>query len=239
VSSWTTRDSGKDHLVSLFDGSRGKWNLQWSVGNGMCQPLGLRFNCSGTELVVAEHGRGRVSFLSAEKWKPHWEVRRVVTWLRGPVDVEECEGGWLVSCAAASGAPGVACSLQFIGRLDDGTPPWQVDATGGGGGSTAASTSSTVGVEVSGPFGSALAQLPGRGLLVRDGGCLRLLQVGSEAGSLVAAHSERVAAKAERDAELAAEREALSAIDEKLPAIDEKFTIMAGAAHVSVSSPAI
>jgi hypothetical protein len=59
-------------------------------------PHGLRFTGDGTGLAVADSGNNRVSdseFLVEDGSF----VRHVAMGLRGPFDMEECLGGWLVA----------------------------------------------------------------------------------------------------------------------------------------------
>jgi hypothetical protein len=68
-------------------------------------PRGLRFSGDGTGLAVAEYSNDRVSVFRVEDGS---FARHVATGLRGPYDVEECEGGWLVACWGSD-------TIEFVG----------------------------------------------------------------------------------------------------------------------------
>jgi hypothetical protein len=157
VSAWKEDDSG-DHVVELFEGSGTRWAGVRVVGGGFLgpgsagqlkYPLGLRFTLDGTGLAVADSScNDRVSLFRVEDGS---FVRHVATGLHGPIDVEECEGGWLVACDLSR-------TIQFVGDGVDGgaVSRCSLGQRGGGDG------------EFSWP--SALALVPGLGLVVREEG---------------------------------------------------------------------
>jgi hypothetical protein len=158
VSAWKKRGSG-EHVVRVFEGSGAMWSEVRVVGDGFggpgsadgqlhC-PRGLRFSGDGTGLAVADGGNSRVSVFRVEDGS---FARHVATGLGWPFDVEECEGGWLVACDAPSH------TIEFVGG----------DVGGGGVGRA------RLGKKGSGDgefcFPSALALVPGLGLVVREMG---------------------------------------------------------------------
>jgi hypothetical protein len=113
VSAWNHGGSGS-HVIHLFEGSGASWArvrvLGGLGGTGaadgqLSMPEGLRFTSDGTGLVVAEWGNGRVSMFLVGDGS---FVRHVVTGLSHPLDVEECQGGWLVACFGSD-------SIEFVG----------------------------------------------------------------------------------------------------------------------------
>ena len=76
-------------------------------------------------------------------------VRHVATGLDRPMDVEECEGGWLVACWRSH-------TIEFVGG----------DVDGGGVGRARLGKFGSGDVEFSYPL--ALALVPGLGLVVRE-----------------------------------------------------------------------
>jgi hypothetical protein len=155
VSSWKRNDSG-EHTVRLFEGAGSGWAPLRVLGGGfgmpgaadgqMKWPYGLRFTGDGTGVAVAEEGNDRVSLFRVADGS---FVRQLATGLSYPFDVEECEGGWLV----AGGAFG-SSTVAHVGGYG------KVSATlgkyGRGDG------------EFYNP--SALALVPGLGLVVREAG---------------------------------------------------------------------
>ena len=99
-----------DSKVVLFEGSGASWVQVREVNNLGCGPeladgrlydsTGLRFTRDGTGLVVANNGSASVSILRVQDWTFE---RHVVAHPKESmmskrfVDVEECEGGWLVA----------------------------------------------------------------------------------------------------------------------------------------------
>jgi hypothetical protein len=155
VSAWKKGDSG-EHVVRVFEGSGAMWRAVRVVGGGFggpgradgqlhC-PLGLRFTGDGTGLAVADRGNDRVSVFRVEDGS---FARHVATGLDGPYDVEECEGGWLVVCRGSH-------TIEFVG----------VDVGGGGVGRARLGKRGSGDGEFISP--SALALVPGLGLVVRE-----------------------------------------------------------------------
>jgi hypothetical protein len=161
VSAWKQWHHG-DHVVRVFEGSGALWTAVRTLAGGFggpgradgqrkC-PYGLRFAADGTGLAVADVWNNRVSLLRVEDGS---FVRHVATGQSAPWDVEECEGGWLVACWDSDTVTHVDGCLGDVG------------APVGGRGSGAG--------EFKGP--SALALVPGLGLLVREQGNRGRLQV--------------------------------------------------------------
>jgi hypothetical protein len=150
-------DSPPGHEVRLFEGSGAMWTATRVVGGGfgapgsadgqLHRPYGLRFTADGTGLAVADAYNDRVSVFRVEDGS---FVRHVATVLGHPHDVEECEGGWLVACM------GYHC-IEFVGS-----------DVGGGAGVVRASLgmAGRGDGEFIGP--SALALVPGLGLVVQE-----------------------------------------------------------------------
>ncbi len=119
VSAWKKGDSG-EHVVRVFEGSGAMWRAVRVVSGGfggpggvdgqLKVPFGLRFTGDGTGLAVAEYGNHRVSMFHVEDGS---FVRHVATGLDRPMDVEECEGGWLVACWRSH-------TIEFVGGGDVG-----------------------------------------------------------------------------------------------------------------------
>ncbi len=153
VSAWRKVDSG-DHVVCVFEGSGAMWTAVRVVGCGfggpgsadgqLKMPFGLRFSGDGTGLAVADAGNRRVSVFRVEDVS---FARHVATGLYGPYDVEECEGGWLVACSGSR-------TIEFVG--------------GGGVGRARLGKWGSGDGEFSYP--TALALVPGLGLVVREAG---------------------------------------------------------------------
>jgi hypothetical protein len=159
VSAWRSQYYG-DHVVRLFEGSGVRWTAMRVVADGLedqgradsqlyC-PCGVRFTSDGTGLVVAADGKCCVSLFRVEDGS---FVRHVATGLRGPYDVEECEGGWLVACGGSD-------TIEFVGGggMDGGD--------GGGVGRVSLGKNGSGDGELNNP--SALALVPGLGLVVRE-----------------------------------------------------------------------
>jgi hypothetical protein len=159
VSAWEEWDSG-DHVVRLFEGSRGSWTAVRVVAGGIRRPggadgqlycpYGLRFSADGMGLAVADESNHRVSVFRVEDGSFVWHV---ATGLDAPFDMEECEGGWLVACGYPSH------TIEFVsGAAVEGGAPSR-SASGG------------MGLE-SGEFScpTALALVPCLGLVVREHG---------------------------------------------------------------------
>jgi DNA-binding beta-propeller fold protein YncE len=151
VSAWKKFGSG-DHVVRVFEGSGVMWTgvrvlaggfggPGWAYGQ-LYRPRGLRFTGDGTELAVADRGNDRVSVFRVEDGS---FARHVATGLGGPMDVEECKDGWLVACLGSH-------TIEFV--------------DGGGVGRARMGSKDCGDGEFQYP--SALALVPGLGLVVRD-----------------------------------------------------------------------
>jgi hypothetical protein len=154
VSAWKKAYSG-EHVVCVFDGNGAMWTAVRVVGGygdlgsadgQLHRPHGLRFTGDGTGLAVVDYGSGRVSVFRVEDGS---FARHVATGLDRPFDVEECEGGWLVACYGSD-------TIEFVGG----------DVGGGGVGRARLGKRGSGDGEFSGP--SALALVPGLGLVVRE-----------------------------------------------------------------------
>ncbi len=165
VSAWKKADSG-DHVVRVFEGSGASWTAVRVLVGGfetpgradgqLNAPYGLRFSGDGTGLAVADAGNDRVSLFRVGDGS---FVRHFATGLCRPWEVEEYEGGWLVASAHSG-------TIEFV----DG-------GVGGGGGAGLVRLGSVGrGPGDSGEFSlpSALALVPGLGLVVREFGRGRL-----------------------------------------------------------------
>jgi hypothetical protein len=155
VSVWKIGGSG-DHVVRLFEGSGAMWTAVRVVAGGfggpgsadgqLQWPYGLRFTGDGKGLAVSDEWNNRVSMFRVDNGS---FVRHMATGLRGPCDVEECEGGWLVACAGSH-------TVDFVGVVvhGSGVSGARLGKRGSGGG------------EFMDP--SALALVPVLGLVVRE-----------------------------------------------------------------------
>jgi hypothetical protein len=147
-----------NHVVQLFEGSGASFTAVRVVAAGfegpgsadgqLHHPYGLRFSGDGTGLAVADSDNARVSLFRVEDGS---FVRHVATGLSGPFDVEECEGGWLVAC---TGSHTIECVRGDVG-----------------GGGVGRASLGKVGRGL-GEFmcPSAVALVPGLGLVVGDSG---------------------------------------------------------------------
>jgi hypothetical protein len=154
--------------VVVYRGSGAVWEAVRVIGGGfggpgdrdgqLKAPYGLRFSGDGSAICVADRGNGRASVFRLGDGRFE---RHMVTGLRGPHDVEEVEGGWLVACGHPSHR------VEFV---DNGTG-------GDGGGRPSLGKAGKAG----GGWGSgdgefccpsALAVVPGLGLVVREEGVL-------------------------------------------------------------------
>jgi hypothetical protein len=150
-----------DHIVRLFEGSGSAWVALRTMGGGvggpgggdgqLRWPYGLRLTSDGSGVAVADWGNGRVSQFRVGDGS---FVRHLATGLSGPLDVEECEGGWLAACWGSD-------TVEFVGG--DGVGQVIVGKPGSGDG------------EIDCPTDLALVR--GLGLLVREGGSDARLQV--------------------------------------------------------------
>ncbi len=163
VSAWKEGDSG-DHVVRVYRGSGGAWEGVRVIGGGfgrpgaadgqLIMPYGLRFSGDGSAICVADERNDRVSLF----WVGDGGfVRHIATGLSYPSDVEEVEGGWVVACPGSS-------TVEFVSDGGGGGGRPSLGKVGGGGGSGDG--------QFVGP--SALALVPGLGLVVRELGSRRL-----------------------------------------------------------------
>jgi sugar lactone lactonase YvrE len=168
VSAWKEVHSG-DPVVVVYRGSGSVWEAVRVIGDGvggpgsrdgqLKAPHGLRFSRDGSTICVADSLNARASVFRAGDGG---FVQHVATGLRGPKDVEEVEGGWLVACLGSH-------SVEFVGNGGggDGSGRPFLGKAGGGYGSGDG--------EFDGP--TALAVVPGLGLVVREWGNRGRLQV--------------------------------------------------------------
>ena len=169
VSTWPGPGVG-DHVVRLYQGATtttGNWP-SWTqvcvLGAGfgrpgsapgqLDRPFGLRLASDGSELAVADAGNGRVLLFRVGRRRGTF-VRLAAAGLGSPMDVEGCEGGWLVACHGSSavrfaGGGLLGDRVLSTGRL--GVAPLGFPGYGSG--------------KLLSPI--ALALVPGLGLLVRD-----------------------------------------------------------------------
>ncbi len=161
VSAWKKSGSG-DHVVVVYRGSGAVWEVVRVIGGGFgCPgsrdgqlkvPFGLRFSGDGSGVCVADSRNGRASVFRVGDGG---FLRHIATGLSYyPYDVEEVEGGWLV-------ASYLSHTVEFVGDGvggDGGGRP-SLGKAGGGTGSGDG--------ELYCP--TALALVPGLGLVVREG----------------------------------------------------------------------
>ncbi len=166
VSAWKKYDSD-DHVVVVYRGSGAVWEAARVIGGGfgrpgprdgqLSMPYGLWFTRDGSAVCVADAGNGRASVFRVGDGG---FVRHIAAGLNNPMDVEEVEGGWLVACLYSH-------TLEFVG-----------DGISGDGGGRRPFLGKAGGRAGSGDgefwFPSALAVVPGLGLVVRDSGNHRL-----------------------------------------------------------------
>ena len=156
-------------MVVVYRGSGAVWEVVRVIGgaSGLFDPqavprdghklYGLRFSADGSVICVVDCLNHRASVFRVGDGG---FVRRMATGLRYPCDVEEVEGGWLLACGVPSH------SVVFVGDGvggDVGGRPSLVKAGGGCGTGDGA---------FFGP--SALAVVPGVGLVVREATNCRL-----------------------------------------------------------------
>jgi hypothetical protein len=160
VSAWKETDSG-DNVVVVYRGSGAVWEAVRVIGGGfggprdrdgqLRRPHGLRFSGDGSTICVADWGNNRASVFRVADggFVRHMEG----TGLGGPSDVEKVEGGWLAACWGSH-------RVEFVGdgSGDDGGGWPSLGKTGGGYGSGDGEFC----------FPSALAAVPGLGLVVRE-----------------------------------------------------------------------
>ena len=159
VSAWKEVGSG-DHVVVVYRGSGAVWEAVRVIGGGfggpgdrdgqLDMPYGLRFSGDGSAICVADRGNGRASVFRVGDGG---FVRHMAKRLKGPCDVEEVEGGWLVACIGSH-------TVEFVcdGGGDDGGGRPSLGKAGGGSGSGDGEFY----------FPTALAVVPGLGLVVRE-----------------------------------------------------------------------
>jgi hypothetical protein len=173
VSAWKKRHSSdkSDHAVLVYRGSGVVWEAVRVIGGGfggpgsrhgdgqLQRPNGLRFSADGSMVCVADPRSNRVSVFRVDDGR---FVRHIATGLRDSYDLEEVEGGWLVVCSGTH-------RVEFVG-----------EGVGGDGGGGRPSLGKAGGRKGSGDgpgelwSPSALAVVPGLGLVVREWGNGRL-----------------------------------------------------------------
>jgi hypothetical protein len=154
VSAWKEGGSG-DHVVVVYRGSGAVWEAVRVIGGGfgcpgsrdgqLKMPYGLRFKRDGSVICVADCYNSRASVFRVGDGG---FVRHMATGLRGPRDVEEVEGGWLVACYGSD-------TVEFVSD-GDGSDIGRPSLGGHGSGDG----------EFDVPV--ALATMPGVGLVVRE-----------------------------------------------------------------------
>ncbi len=163
VSAWKDFCSG-DHVVVVYRGSGAVWEAVRVIGGGfggpgagdgqLNMPHGLRFSGDGSGICLADNGNDRASMFHVGDgvFLRHLHT---ATGLGCPHDVEEVEGGWLVVCWDSA-------TVEFVG-----------DGVGGdGGGRPSLGGHGSGDGEFDRP--TALAVVPGLGLVVREVGNSRL-----------------------------------------------------------------
>jgi hypothetical protein len=119
------------------------------MGDGQLKtPYGLRFSGDGSSICVADCANDRASMFLVDNGR---FVRHIATGLIWPCDVEEVEGWWLVACGHPSHR------VEFVCDGDGGGRPSLGKAGGGSGRGDGEFF-----------FPSALAVVPGLGLVVRE-----------------------------------------------------------------------
>ncbi len=166
VSAWKALYGG-NHVVVVYRGSGAVWEAVRVIGGGakllqfggpgpcdgqLSRPYGLRFSGDGSGICVADSGAGRASVFRVDNGG---FVRHVATVVGYPMDVEEVEGGWL---AASMSTHSVVFVGDGVGGVGGGRP--SLGKAGGGDGEFR--------------YPSALAVVPGLGLVVRDYGRLQV-----------------------------------------------------------------
>jgi hypothetical protein len=166
VTAWKREHSG-DHVVVVYRGSGGVWEVVRVIGGGfggpgaadgqLARPYGLWFSGDGSVVCGADFGNGRASVFRVGDGG---FVMHIATGLRGLRDVKEVEGGWLVACGGSH-------TLEFVSGSDGGGDGGRRPSLGKAGGGMGVGDG-----EFS--FPSALAVVPGLGLVVREWGNHRL-----------------------------------------------------------------
>ena len=137
----------------------GRFGRLGSRDGRLKMPFGLRFSGDGSGLCVADSWNLRASVFRVADGE---FVRHISTLLHGPYDVEEVEGGWLVACEGSHTVEFVCGGAGGAGGAGGGWP--SLGKACGGYGSE------------DGKFNrpTALAVVPGLGLVVREYGNERL-----------------------------------------------------------------
>jgi hypothetical protein len=180
VSAWKRPSSG-DHVVVVYRGSGTVWEAVQVIGGGfgapgprdgqLRMPYGLRFSGDGSVICVADGGNCRASVFRVGDGGFVWHIAKGLNY---PRDVEEVGGGWLVACWHSH-------TVEFVS-----------DGVGGDGGGWP-----SLG-KVGGGFGrgdgefffpTAVAVVPGLGLVVREYGNERLQVFASPDAIAIAAMS--------------------------------------------------
>ena len=152
VSAWKRNYSGH-HVVHVYRGGGSHWTHVRVIGGGfggsdgqLKWPYGLRFSGDESAICVADRGNDRASVFRVSDGG---FVRHVVTGLRGLDCVEEVEDRWVVACDGSH-------TVVFVNDGGDGNrPSLRLGKAGDGG---------------RGIVPSALALVPGLGLIVREYG---------------------------------------------------------------------
>lgn len=135
-------------MVALYRCTGGRWDQVWvTLDRRLTCPRGLRFSMDGSTLCVADCSTYRVWMIRVDDGRL---VKMCASGMWAPYDVEEVQGGWLVAC----------CSSRTVEFISDqggrGQRPLVVL------GSRLATTPHVF------HYPSALAVVPGLGVLVRD-----------------------------------------------------------------------
>lgn len=155
-----------DPAVHLFEGAGSTWTPlrvlyggceRPGAGGRLCTPQGLRLTRDGSGVVVADPDNGTLHLLSIHDGS---FVQDIATAPHQHEDLEECEGGWLVACSDSQTVEFEPGTWQAdVGDDSDDAPPrppglgeWTSD--------------DSPNEFFDGP--SALALVPGLGLVVRD-----------------------------------------------------------------------
>jgi hypothetical protein len=178
VSAWKVGGSG-DHVAVVYRGSGTVWEAARVIGGGrrdrvglLKNPYGLRISGDGSMICVAGWSNNRPSVIRVGDGG---FVRHIAKGLSCAIDVEEVEGGWLVACEGSD-------SVEFVGDGGVGGGWPSLGKVGGGSGSG------------DGEFDwpTALAVVPGLGLVVREWGSNRLQVFATPDAIAMAAMSCRV-----------------------------------------------
>ncbi len=172
VTAWKSGGSG-DHVVHLYSGAGVTWERVRVIGGGfgrpgaadgqLQQPFGLQFSADSSSICVADSLAGRVSLFRVGDGVFE---RQVATGLRYPMDVLLVDGGWLVACSRSHCVSFVSDGSKMGGGSGAGL------GSGDAGGVSSLGTAGRRGGEMHYP--SALALVPGLGLVVREDDGARL-----------------------------------------------------------------